>query len=146
MMCQSVAAISSASRGRAMTAIAVLIVVGLIGLAGLLIVRSPGRPAPLVDAAGQQIAGAMSERVFVEINGIPPRNDNSKRRSFEPRAAVPARRSGNADVFSQHYPSTGLEHDFTVVWWEQRGAGMSFIAASRQETMTISSSSLTRSQ
>ena len=35
-------------------------------------------------------------------------------------------RSGMPDYFlTAHYP-TGLEDDFTVVWWEQRGFGISF--------------------
>ena len=32
---------------------------------------------------------------------------------------------------------TGLEQDFTVVWWEQRGAGMSYDSGIPPETMTI---------
>jgi len=36
----------------------------------------------------------------------------------------------------QDYP-TGLEHHFTMVWWEQRGAGMSFSADIPPETMTM---------
>ena len=34
------------------------------------------------------------------------------------------------------YP-TGLERHFTMVWWEQRGAGMPFSASIPPETMTM---------
>jgi pimeloyl-ACP methyl ester carboxylesterase len=34
------------------------------------------------------------------------------------------------------YP-TGLENDFTVVWWEQRGAGLSYSPGIPPETMTL---------
>ena len=37
---------------------------------------------------------------------------------------------------TDRYP-TGLEHDFTVVWWEQRGAGLSYSPSIPHETMTL---------
>ena len=37
---------------------------------------------------------------------------------------------------TERYP-TGLEGDFTVVWWEQRGAGLSYSPAIPPETMTL---------
>ena len=37
---------------------------------------------------------------------------------------------------TQSYP-TGLEEDFTVVWWDQRGAGLSYNAGIPPETMTV---------
>ena len=36
----------------------------------------------------------------------------------------------------EKYP-TGLEDDFTVVWWEQRGSGLSYSADIPPETMTL---------
>jgi hypothetical protein len=42
----------------------------LLGFGGLLRNLSPGRPAPLVNAAGQSFARSLSERVFVMTNGI----------------------------------------------------------------------------
>ncbi len=43
----------------------------VVGLVGLLRAWSPGEPAPLVDDDGRAIAGSLSERVFVDINGVP---------------------------------------------------------------------------
>ena len=37
---------------------------------------------------------------------------------------------------TERYP-TGLEKDFTVVWWEQRGAGLSWRPGIPPETMTV---------
>src|SRR6185369_4250641 len=44
---------------------------------------------------------------------------------------------GMPDYFlTEKYP-TGLEDYFTVVWWEQRGSGMSYSANIPPETMTL---------
>lgn len=37
---------------------------------------------------------------------------------------------------TERYP-TGLENDFTVAWWEQRGAGLSYRPGIPPETMTL---------
>ncbi|MBK6762077.1 MAG: alpha/beta hydrolase [Micrococcales bacterium] len=37
---------------------------------------------------------------------------------------------------TRRYP-TGMEDLFTVVWWEQRGAGLSYSSAVRRESMTV---------
>jgi pimeloyl-ACP methyl ester carboxylesterase len=44
---------------------------------------------------------------------------------------------GMPDYFlAEQYP-TGLEDLFTVVWWEQRGAGLSFASDIPPSTMTV---------
>lgn len=47
-----------------------LVAILLVGT-GLLFAISPGRPAPLRDAAGRVVDRSLSERVTVEIGGIP---------------------------------------------------------------------------
>lgn len=42
---------------------------------------------------------------------------------------------------TQQYP-TGLENDFTVVWWDRRGAGLSYSPNISKETLTIEQSIL----
>jgi pimeloyl-ACP methyl ester carboxylesterase len=45
--------------------------------------------------------------------------------------------SWRAEYFlTERYP-TGLEDDFTVAWWEQRGAGLSYTPAIPSGTMTL---------
>ena len=46
---------------------------------------------------------------------------------------------------TRRYP-TGLAEIFTVVWWEQRGAGLSFSPAIPPDTMTVEQFIETRSK
>jgi pimeloyl-ACP methyl ester carboxylesterase len=105
--------------------------------AGYLIAISPGRPAPLRDAAGNVIPGSLSERVKVEIGGIP---QSMIIQSVDPANPVLLFLHGGPGMveffMEQEYP-TGLERHFTMVWWEQRGAGMSFSPHIPPETMTL---------
>lgn len=120
-----------------MTALAALVILGLIGLVVLLILWSPGHPAPLVDAAGRPIKGSLSERVFVEINGIRQGMIIQSADSSSPVLLFLHGGPGMPIFFLNTTHPSGLERDFTVVWWEQRGAGMSFASDIPPETMTV---------
>ncbi len=120
-----------------MTMVMLILVSLLIVGTGVLFAISPGRPAPLRDDAGQIIAGSLSERVTVEIGGIP---QSMFIQSVDPANPVLLFLHGGPGMteffMEQDYP-TGLEQHFTMVWWEQRGAGMSFSADIPPETMTM---------
>jgi pimeloyl-ACP methyl ester carboxylesterase len=116
-----------------------LIVLGLlvIGAAGILLALSPGRPTPLRDKAGAAIPGSLSERIFVEINGV---RQGMFIQSADVSNPVLLFLHGGPGmpqfVFTDTHP-TPLAHDFTVVWWEQRGAGLSFDPNIPPESMTL---------
>src|SRR6185436_21091080 len=48
---------------------AVLLIVAFI-LIGVLLAYSPGNPEPFLDENGRLLAGSISEKVFVRINGV----------------------------------------------------------------------------
>lgn len=104
---------------------------------GYLFIISPGRPDPLRNANGDVTPGSLSERVTVEIGGIP---QSMIIQSVDPANPVLLFIHGGPGMteffMEQDYP-TGLEQHFTMVWWEQRGAGMSFSAGIPPETMTM---------
>lgn len=113
-------------------ALAVLLVPALL-LFGLLLVLSPGKPKPFLGDGGQPLANSISEKVRVDINGI------------EQGMFIQGRNNGNPVLLYLHgglpdhflndrYP-TGLEEMFTVVWWEQRGSGLSFDPDMPPETL-----------
>lgn len=109
----------------------------LVGTIAWLFAISPGHPAPLRDGSGRVILGSISERVAVKIGGI---SQGMIIQSADPASPVMLFLHGGPGMteffMEQDYP-TGLDRHFTMVWWEQRGAGMSFSADIPPETMTM---------
>ena len=116
-----------------------LLLIGLALCAGLawLWASSPGVPPPLRDEAGQLIPGSISERVTVEIGGIPQGMFIQSADPSNPVLLFLHGGPGMVEFFMETYYPTGLANHFTVVWWEQRGAGMSFSSDIPPETMTL---------
>jgi pimeloyl-ACP methyl ester carboxylesterase len=123
-------------RGAMMAAVLALAALLLVGI-GTLYVLSPGRLDPIRGPDGAPIPGSISERVTVEIGGI---RQGMVIQSADPSNPVLLFLHGGPGMveffMEQEYP-TGLHHHFTMVWWEQRGAGMSFSPDIPPETMTM---------
>jgi pimeloyl-ACP methyl ester carboxylesterase len=102
---------------------------------GVLLLLSPGKPQPFVDENGNPLAGSISEKVFLNVNGVEQGMFFKSKGTSHP--VLLYLHGGMPDYFlTQKYP-TGLEDYFTVVWWEQRGSGISFSANIPPETMTL---------
>lgn len=105
-------------------------------LATLAIVWSLGRgtPTPFLDAAGRPLAGSLSEKIHVSINGV---EQGMIIKSKDVRNPVLLHLHGGMPEYflTKRYP-TGLEESFTVVWWEQRGAGLSYSGDTPPESVT----------
>jgi pimeloyl-ACP methyl ester carboxylesterase len=118
--------------------LATLVAVLLLGAVLWLIAISPGQPRPLVDSAGRTIPGSLSERVFIEVGGI---RQGMIIQSVDPSNPVLLFLHGGpgmVEFFMEEGYPTGLARHFTVVWWEQRGAGMSYAPDIPPESMTLS--------
>jgi pimeloyl-ACP methyl ester carboxylesterase len=91
-----------------------------------------GSRAP-AGASGGRRAGR-AEKAFADINGV---RQGMFIQSRDPSLPVLLCLHGGLPEFflTDRYP-TGMEEDFTVVWWEQRGAGLSFSASVPAETIT----------
>jgi hypothetical protein len=112
----------------------VLLVCALI-LLGMLLSSSPGTPELFLDENGHPLAGSISEKVFVNINGVEQGMIIKSKDATHP--VLLYLHGGMPDYFlTQKYP-TGLEDYFTVVWWEQRGSGISYSADIPPGTMTL---------
>lgn len=93
-------------------------------LTGLLLILSPGKPLPFVDEKGKLLAESVSEKVFVSIGGI--RQGMIIKSKNQANPVLLCLHGGLPDYFlTRKYP-TLLEDHFTVVWWEQRGSGLSY--------------------
>jgi len=113
-----------------------LVLVGLVfGAALILLLLSPGTPRPVVDAGGARVPGSISERAYVDINGW---REGMIVRSRDPRNPVLLYLHGGIpDYFLDRTFPTRLDDLFTVVWWEQRGSGMSYRPDLPSETLTV---------
>jgi pimeloyl-ACP methyl ester carboxylesterase len=93
-------------------------------LVGVLLLWSPGRPTPFLDDNGKPLPRSISEKIRVTINGVEQGMFIKGKDSSNP--VLLYLHGGMPDYFlTEHYP-TGLDEYFTVVWWEQRGSGLSF--------------------
>jgi pimeloyl-ACP methyl ester carboxylesterase len=106
-----------------LVAMAVLLTTVLL-LLGILLLLSPGTPKPFLDDRGQPLAGSISEKIRVNINGVDQGMFIQGRNAANP--VLLYLHGGVPDHFlNDRYP-TGLEELFTIVWWEQRGSGLSY--------------------
>jgi pimeloyl-ACP methyl ester carboxylesterase len=78
--------------------------------------------------------GSISEKTWVDINGVRQGMVIMGREVTNP--VLLYLHGGMPDYFlTQDYP-TGLDEHFTVVWWDQRGSGLSYHADMPPQTMT----------
>jgi pimeloyl-ACP methyl ester carboxylesterase len=111
-----------------------ILLIGLVVLA----VNSPGKLDTLKDSEEKEIAGSLAEKSFVEIGGV--------RQGFFIRAENPENPvilflhggpgSPELPMLIPYEVSERLEKYFTVCYWEQRGAGISFSNSIDPATMT----------
>lgn len=100
-----------------------------------LLLYSPGKPAPFLDQNGTPLAGSISEKIHIHINGVEQGMFIKGKNTTNP--VLLYLHGGMPDYFlTRKYP-TGLEEYFTVIWWEQRGSGLSYSADIPAETMTL---------
>ncbi len=119
---------------RIMLTIPAVLLVCIFILVGVLMACSPGKPKPFLDENGKPLVGSISEKIFVNINGVQQGMIIKSKDITHP--VLLYVHGGMPDYFlTQKYP-TGLEEYFTVVWWEQRGSGLSYSADVPKETIT----------
>lgn len=79
----------------------------------------------------------MDEKIFIEINGARQGMFIKSENTENPVLLFLHGGAGSPEVaFTQKYP-TGLEKLFTVCWWEQRGAGISYRHKITPQEMTM---------
>lgn len=91
----------------------------------VLFLYSPGRVAPYTDENGG-VSGSVSEKIFVTINGVKQGMVILGRDVHNPVLLFLHGGPGMPEYFLAEKYLTDLETDFTVCYWEQRGAGISY--------------------
>ncbi len=120
---------------RVMVTVVSILLVCILVLFGALLYWSPGKPVPFADESGARLAGSIAEKIRVSINGVEQGMIIKSKDQTNP--VLLYLHGGMPDYFlTQKYP-TGLEEHFTVVWWEQRGSGLSYRAAIPGEKITV---------
>lgn len=121
---------------KAMMIYAILLILGLfITRIVYLAIVSPGKPDAFRDGNGKILEGSISEKTFLQIGGVKQGMFIQSKDSTNP--VLLYLHGGIPDYFlTKKYP-TGLEDYFTVVWWDQRGAGLSYNANISKESMTL---------
>ena len=110
-------------------------------LTGLLVLafNSPGKLDPLLNTEGKNIEGSLSERNFTETGGV---KQGFFIRSENPENPVILFLHGGpgSPELAILYPfetTERLEKYFTVCYWDQRGAGMSYNKSVNTTSMTV---------
>ena len=120
---------------RAVVPILSVTLAAMLIVAASLLAISPGQPRPFLDGEGNPLKGSISEKTFVGINGTRQGMFIKGRDVHNP--VLLYLHGGMPDYFlTQSFP-TGLEDYFTVVWWEQRGSGLSYSDTLSRETLTV---------
>lgn len=103
---------------------------------GLLLAWSPGKPKPFLGEDGKVLASSISEKIHISINGVEQGMFIESMNQANPVLLFIHGGPGMPEYFlTRSYP-TGLEGYFTVCYWEQRGAGLSFSSDIPSETLT----------
>jgi pimeloyl-ACP methyl ester carboxylesterase len=107
----------------------------LLVIIGLLLMWSSNTPRPFLDSKGAQVPNSISEKIYVTINGVEQGMFIKSRNAAHP--VLLYVHGGMPFYFlTQNHP-TSLEDDFTMVWWDQRGAGLSYGAAIPPEANAV---------
>lgn len=105
--------------------------------AGLLLWWSPGKPKPFLDASGRILPDSISEKTFVDINGVRQGMFIKGKDGRRPVLLFLHGGPGMPEYFLERSAPAGLYDAFTVCWWEQRGAGLSYSDDVPKTSMTV---------
>ena len=122
--------------GRVVLIACSVIMIGILALLGFLLIISPGKPMPLRGADGAVLPGSISEKIVVDINGVEQGMFIRTKNENNPVLLLIHGGPGMPEFFLVGKYPTGFEDVFTVCYWEQRGAGVSFDPKASADALT----------
>lgn len=103
----------------------------------VLLIMSPGNIKQFKDQNGKVVKNSMAEKRFIDINGYKMGMVIKSKDISNPVLLFVHGGPGMPEYFlTEDYP-TRLEDYFTVVWWDQRGAGLSYSSDIDESTITV---------
>lgn len=99
--------------------------------------KARGRTPPFRDASGRPAPASVAECGRIDLGGLDQWVMIRGRDSANPLLVVLHGGPGGSETALFRAYQAGLEDHFTVVYWDQRGAGRSYAATIPPETMTI---------
>jgi pimeloyl-ACP methyl ester carboxylesterase len=103
----------------------------------ILMFLSTGKPKPFLDENKNELPGSISEKIHVNINGVEQGMFIKGKDKTKPILLFIHGGPGMPEyAVSQKY-TTVLENYFTVCWWDQRGAGLSYNSDISSDTITV---------
>ena len=115
-----------------------LIFILLLGLFALLWVFSPGKTAPFLDEQGRVLETSIGEITTQTIGGVSQSIIIRGENSSNPVLLFLHGGPGSPEyALAKEFPEAGLEQEFVVCWWDQRGAGMSYQSSIPPESMNL---------
>lgn len=102
----------------------------------ILLIWNPGKPRPYLDANKKEIAESISEKTFVEINGVKQGMFIRGKSKNNPVVLFVHGGPGMPEYFLAEKYMAKFEEKFTVCYWEQRGSGLSYQADSICRSVT----------
>ena len=112
-----------------------LLTVGLLLLTAALL--RPASTAPLHDARGHTLAGSVAELTRVHVGGHDRSMMIRGNTTTNPVLLYLAGGPGGTDIGALRRHSQGLEHDFVVATYDQRGTGGSYDQLDPTSTLTL---------
>ncbi|MBI4857500.1 MAG: alpha/beta fold hydrolase [Acetobacterium woodii] len=119
-----------------MLAFLVVLLILIVAITAVLLVFNTGKMIPYRDAAGNVLRGSLSEKSWVNINGVDMGMIIKAKDVTKPILLFVHGGPGMPEYWLNHSYPSHLDELFMVVWWDQRGAGLSYRSDISPETMT----------
>lgn len=109
----------------------------IIGLAVILWIKSPGKAEPITDLNGETKSGSISTIEKVMLGGLEQYLIIRGADSLKPVMLFLHGGPGSPEFTFMNNTNQAIENDFVMVYWEQRGAGMSYSKDIPVESMNL---------
>jgi pimeloyl-ACP methyl ester carboxylesterase len=106
-------------------------------LLGWFFILSPGKTEPYRDRNNNVMEGSISEKIFVDIGGVQQGMFIKGINIKNPVVLFLHGGPGMPTYFLERQFPSGLDNTFTVCYWEQRGAGISYSSDMKPESITV---------